>query len=384
MKKPKAKIEKKTKKTTAKIMPPRFSSYSPQKSNALPVQKNTQHESKKPIQKNWPRHLLRVFAGLLVVIMVSGLILGIWDARNISSASKRLFGSGSIYDLLSTKQLKTDENGRVNILLIGYSVDDPGHPAPSLTDSIMLLSMDQNTHSGYMLSIPRDLYVNIPDFGYGKINEAYKDGGADLLKQIITDKFQVPVDYYVLINYAAVKETVNALGGISVNIKSTDPRGLYDPNINKHDKGPLRLTNGIHMLDGQTALNLTRARGDAYNSYGFAQADFDRTMHQRQVFTAIKDKLSWHLILNPIKNGEILDAFASNLKTNIKATEIRSIFSLFNSIPNSKLQSISLRTLNGKNYLVNYTTIYGQSALVPAAGIDNYSQIDEALSTLNK
>ena len=325
----------------------------------------------------------RVAVSIILIIFIACIGLGLWDARNISSASQKMFGSGNILSLIAGGSLKGQDRGRVNVLLVGYSVDDPGHPGASLTDSIILLSMSTSSKTGYMLSIPRDLYVKIPGYDYGKINEAYKDGGMELLEQVVTSDFQIPIDYYALINYASVRDTVNALGGITVNIQSSDPQGLYDPNISPADGGPLKLGNGPQTLDGQTALNLTRARGDAYGSYGFAQADFDRTQHQRQVLTAIKDKINWKLVLNPRKNSRILNAVADNVKTDLSASEIRPLFGLFNSIPSSQLKSLSLRDLNGHNYLDSYTTAYGQSALVPSAGIDDYSQIDDALSQLN-
>jgi hypothetical protein len=100
--------------------------------------------------------------------------------------------------------------------------------------------------------------------------------------------------------------------------------------------------------------------------------------------TAIKDKLGWKLVLNPSKNSQILDAIASNVKTDMGASDVRPLFGLFNSIPSASLQSLSLRDFSGRNYLSSYTTIYGQSALVPSAGIDDYSQIDAALSQLNQ
>jgi len=319
----------------------------------------------------------------MIVVLTAVIILGLWDARNISSASSKLFGDGNIFSLMNSNGLRGSEDGRINVLLVGYSVGDPGHPGATLTDSIILLSMSTANKSGYMLSIPRDLYVNIPGFGYGKINEAYQDGGISLLERIVTSDFQEPIDYYAIINYASVKDTVDALGGITVNIQSQDPRGLYDPNISPVDGGPLKLANGPQTLDGQTALNLTRARGDAYGSYGFAQADFDRTQHQRQILAAIKQKLNWKLILNPRKNSRILNAVASNVKTNVTASEARPLFSLFNSIPAANLQSLSLRELGGKNYLTDYTTVYGQSALIPSAGLSDYQSIDQALSGYN-
>jgi LCP family protein required for cell wall assembly len=327
--------------------------------------------------------LKRTVLLLMLVILAGAIFIGIWDARNISTASARLFGDGNIFSLLNSSPLKGVEDHRVNVLLVGYSVDDPGHQGATLTDSIILLSMSTTDKTGYMLSIPRDLYVNIPGFGYAKINEAYQDGGISLLERIITTDFRQPIDYYAIINYTSVRDTVNALGGITVNINSSDPRGLYDPNISPVDGGPLKLPNGSQLIDGQTALNLTRARGDAYDSYGFPQSDFDRTQHQRQVLTAIKQRLNWKLILNPRKNSRILDAVANNVKTDVSANEARPLFGLFNSIPSSSLQSLGLRELNGKNYLSGYTTIYGQSALIPTNGLDDYSAIQEALSAYN-
>jgi polyisoprenyl-teichoic acid--peptidoglycan teichoic acid transferase len=355
----------------------RYSSYNTGLTKGQPVISGEKTRRKRSVFK-------RLSVGLVLIVFAAVILLGAWDARNISAASSKLFGTGNIFSLLGSSGLKGDENNRVNVLLVGYSVDDPGHPGSTLTDSIILLSMSTLHKTGYMLSIPRDLYVKIPGNGYAKINEAYQDGGINLLEQVVSSDFQVPIDYYAIINYASVRDTVNALGGITVNIQSQDPRGLYDPNISPADGGPLKLANGPQLLDGQTALNLTRARGDAYNAYGFAQADFDRTQHQRLVLTAIKQKLSWKLILNPRKNSQILDAAADNVKTDVPAGAARSLFGLFNSIPSASLQSLSLRDLGGHNYLDGYTTFYGQSALVPLAGLDDYSQIQTALNSYNQ
>jgi LCP family protein required for cell wall assembly len=323
----------------------------------------------------------RIIASILVGSLLFALFIAVWDGRNISHASAKMFGSGNLLQALTPTSLKGSDQGRVNVLIVGYSVDDPGHPGASLTDSIMVLSMSTSNHTGYMLSIPRDLYVKIPGYGAGKINEAYKDGGIALLEQIIENNFQTHIDYSALLDYTAVRDSVNALGGVTVNIQSTDPRGLYDPNISPADGGPLKLANGPQVIDGQTALNLTRARGDAYGSYGFPQSDFNRTEHQRQVFTAMKEKLNWKLILDPRKNGEVFDAFANNVKTDVTLSEVRPLYSLFNGIPASQLGSVSLNNFNGRNLLAS--TYYEGSTLSPAAGVNDYSDIDAALHQLN-
>lgn len=328
----------------------------------------------------WKRGLLIVGALLFALLLT----VVVWDAINISRASNQMFGSGNLFSLLGTKSLQGSERGRVNILLVGYSKDDPGHPAAKLTDSIILLSLSTKNHTGYMLSIPRDLYVQIPHFGYAKINEAYQDGSISLLRRVVSRSFKVPIDYYVILNYGAVRETVNALGGIDIKVKSQDKRGLYDPNINKLDGGPLRLKNGWHHLDGQTALNYTRARGDDYRAYGFAAADFDRTQHQRQVLAAIKGELSWALVLNPLQNGKLFQAIAKNVKTDVRTGEARPLFGLFHGVKDKDLKSVSLNKLDGQNLLASYATPVGSSALIPAAGLNDYSQIRAAIDKLNR
>jgi LCP family protein required for cell wall assembly len=325
----------------------------------------------------------RLFASIILGTLLFVIFIAVWDARNASNASAKMFGSANLFDVLTPTTLKGADRGRVNVLIVGYSVDDPGHQGANLTDSILLLSMSTTSNKGYMLSIPRDLYVKIPGFGSAKINEAYNDGGMELLEQIIEDNFETHIDYYALLNYTAVRDTVNALGGVSVNIQSPDPDGLYDPNISPADGGPLKLSNGPQNINGQTALNLTRARGDAYGSYGFPLADFNRTEHQRQVFTAMKEKLTWKLILDPRKNGEVFNAFGNNVKTDLQLSEVRPLYRLFNKIPADQLQSISLNKFNNVNLLRSYTTPYGQSALIPAAGMNDYSDIIAAINQQN-
>jgi hypothetical protein len=97
----------------------------------------------------------------------------------------------------------------------------------------------------------------------------------------------------------------------------------------------------------------------------------------------MKGELTWKLILDPRKNGKVFDAFANNVKTDMQLSEVRPIYSLFKGIPDDQLQSISLNKFNNVNLLRSYTTPYGQSALIPAAGINDYSQIVDALNQVN-
>ncbi len=339
----------------------------------------------------WKKMILLVLAIILALLVT----IVVWDIRNFSVASKKLFGTDNAWEVFRTTELQSTPGGRTNILLVGYSADDPGHAGATLTDSILILSLDKTDQSGYMLSVPRDLYVNIPDYGAAKINEAYQAGeymkfretgrprgGMGLLQKVVGDTFDIELHYYALINYTSVKEVVDALGGIDVTIKSDDERGIYDPNFPKAQGGPLRLTNGTHSIDGQTALRLTRARGATYGSYGFPRSDFNRTQNQQQVFSAIKHKLDWKLVLDPRTNGEIFAAAGANIKTDLAISEVIPFYRLLTSVPNGNLKPVTLSDIGGKNFLVGYTTPSAQSALIPAAGIDDYTDIQAAIKRL--
>lgn len=332
---------------------------------------------------------------LLVVLITPVLIIAFLDLRNASRASEIIFGDGNILGLLTPSSLEKSTDGRTNVLLIGYSADDPEHAGALLTDSIMVLSMDGPNKKGYTLSIPRDLYVKIPEYGSAKINEAFQAGeqagfsesgyalgGAGLLQKIIERDFGIDTQYYAIINYGAVRDTVDALDGVTVEVKSPDPRGLFDPNFRPQEGGPLTLANGPQRLDGQTALRLTRARGSTYGSYGFPQSDFNRTQNQQAVLSAIKNELDWKLLLDPRENADIFNAIATNIKTDLDISEVAPLYRLFKSVPSESQASVSLRDVNGVNLLASYQTPTGQSALIPAAGISDFSDIRAAIKKL--
>ncbi|HVW23524.1 MAG TPA: LCP family protein [Candidatus Saccharimonadales bacterium] len=339
------------------------------------------------VKRGWWRRIpwKRILITLLVIILLAGA----WVGAKFLYNTHKVFG-GSIFGLLHTTHLKGEDTGRVNILLAGNSADDPGHDGGNLTDSIMLVSIDTKNNSGFMLSIPRDLWVTIPGYGSQKINAAYvagqandfnengyPSGGMGQLEQIIEQDFGINIDYYALVNYAALKQAVDAVGGIKVNIQSSDPRGLYDPSIDYVTHGPLvKLSNGEHTLDGEQALDLARARGDDYRAYGFAGSDFERTQNQRLMLVALKNKIfSTGVLANPTKLGSLADAIGNNVKTDFQTSEVHRLYDLVKNVPSNRIQSLSLNDANGKNLLMSYAAPDGESALAPAAGLDNYDDI---------
>jgi len=180
-----------------------------------------------------------------------------------------------------------DGANRVTILVMGLDYRDWEGEGPSRTDSMMLLTMDPVSRTAGMLSIPRDLWVSIPGFDYGKINTAYflgelyhlEGGGPGLAIKTVEELLGVDINYYTQIDFSAFEIFIDQIGGIDVEVPyelTVDPIGPGNT---------VTLPQGPNHLDGPTALAYARNR-DTIGS------DFDRADRQQQVIFAIFDKLS--------------------------------------------------------------------------------------------
>jgi anionic cell wall polymer biosynthesis LytR-Cps2A-Psr (LCP) family protein len=341
--------------------------------------------------------LKRIALGILIVaVLIGGFVL----VKGILASSKVF--QGNLFGLFSNQPLKMDANGRSNILLFGTSEDDPGHQAPYLTDSIMVLSIDQKTKNAYMMSIPRDLWVEYGKAclsGYaGKINEVYgcnselgknEKEGAAALKTKVGSILGLDIQYYAHVNYSVVRDVVKALGNITVNIEGSGGAvGVMDSNFDwkcganyyrRIEKCPpnghfIEYKNGPATLDAEHALYLAQARGDIAPTYGLGRSNFDREINQQKIIKAIREKaLSAGTLTNFAKVAELMDAIGNNLRTNFETGEVRTLVSLGQDIPSEEIKSISF--IEEGNELFVGANFSG--AVVPQAGQYEYGQIQE-------
>lgn len=353
-------------------------------------------QPKRPKRK-WSKKR-KVITSILIILIIFVGLGGWYGSRLIGNLDKVFHGNlfSDAQALFSTASLNGQAQGRVNILLAGDSADQMGHGGANLTDSILILSINTNNHTAFLISIPRDLWVYVPGLkSWQKINAAndvsnfnqsgYPSGGIGQLEEIIQTNLGIPIDYYGLMDYGAFEQAVNAVGGVSVDIQSPDPRGLYDPNVK------LKIPNGWVNLNGQQALNLARARGDGPGSYGFPDSDFDRTQHQRQIFIAVAEKAkTLGVIANPIKVNNLFGAFGNNFQTDLSLKDVLALIQLTKGINPTTIQSYAYcSTLtvgqNGctKPILTGYVDpASGQDALIPTAGIGDYGQMEQYYLTL--
>lgn len=327
----------------------------------------------------------KVILWLFVGILFSGIGIGSYLGYKAYAVASKVANTSNPLKLIAsfTRSDLESTDGITNVLIAGNSTDDIGHSGAALTDSIMIASINQTTKQVTLVSVPRDLWVNIPGHGYAKINAVYPYGGMDLLKEVIETNLGIHCNYNLLVNYTALKDAVDAVGGIDVTVASSDSRGLFDPSIDYTTGGALvNLTNGTHHLTGQQALNLARARGDSYGSYGYTQSDFTRTQYQQQIVLALGTKAkSTSVITNPIAAGKIIASLGSNISTNLTMGQMETLYNDYKKVSIS-ITNVTLNSVNGQNLLANYNASNGQSALIPSAGFDNFTDIQNTIKTI--
>ncbi|MDB5167427.1 MAG: hypothetical protein JWN26_572 [Candidatus Saccharibacteria bacterium] len=364
------------------------------------LKKQAGQRDKKKRSRTW-----RIIKWVLILAVIVAVGIAGYTAFQTFIAGGKIF-KGNLFDILTqtNQPLKQDSNGRTNILVLGTSEDDPGHQAGNLTDSMMILSIDQTNKNAYMISIPRDLYVQYGqacDAGYaGKINVYYScvtDGtSVDAQRAALTKTasfvgniFGLDVQYGVNVNYTVFRDVVNALGGtITVTINSRDPQGQMDSNFDwkcgasystrlkncPPDGHYIQYTNGQHVIDAEHALYLAQARGDTAPTYGFEQSNFDREKNQQMIIKAVRDKAaSVGLFTDVSKINTVISSLGDNLRTTFAANEVKTLVSLAQNIKDSNINSISL--IDGTTPIMTTGSINGQSSVFPAAGTYDYSAL---------
>ena len=215
------------------------------------------------LRRTWPQRLVVVASLLVIVSAVASArtvkyVDEIWEqVDRVRIVDTVQYG----HDLLRTD---TEPGEPVNFLLVGTDsgTDAEGSAAASrasgvatsgksLADVIMLLRLDPESKSAWVLSIPRDLWAEIPGAQNHKINSAFFIGGAPLLVETVTSMFDVEINHYVQVDFAGFQAVVNTLGGVPV----------WFPNPARDPKSKLKIDEpGCHVLQGEQALQYVRSR----------------------------------------------------------------------------------------------------------------------------
>jgi len=355
----------------------------------------------KIIPKKGKKHKkLKIILSIIGVLLL--IVLG-FIGYKAWKASGNVF-TGGIFGLLQNKPLKEDANGRSNFLILGSTDDDPNHPGNNLTDTIMVVSIDQKAKNAYMFNVPRDLYVQYGmacPAGYaGKINAYFScsDSGTDAkaeqdrltkTEQFVGNILGMSFQYGVHVNSVVVRDAVNAVGGIDVDIQGdgavpagVEPGSILDRNFDwgcNYTCYKVKYSPGVHHLNGNQAMYLAMARGDTAPTYGLARSNFDREQNQQKILQGLRTKAtSTGFLANLNGVTKLIDAVGDNLRTNIPTDEFRTMVNLASEMKSSDIHSIDFQTQDPPIFTSGNMGAAG-SVVYPSAGVDDYSGLQAFL-----
>ena len=289
-------------------------------------------------KKKKKRFKIRPIIIVMAIILLMGGFINRYKANSFNFTDEN-GGWMNPFDIFEKK------NERVNVLVFGVDSSSKEESDRSRSDSIMLVTIDAEREKPAVISIPRDTRVKIPGRkNFDKINHAHAYGGPELLVETVEQLFDININYYVRINYNAVIEVVDALGGVEIdvplNMKYSDPYATPPLNIN--------IKKGLQVLNGEQSVQFMRFRK------GYANQDLGRIQAQQQFVHALLDK-----VISPstiLKVPELIDIVYKNVDTNIPKKEMISLGLAASSIDTENLNKITLegtpKTMSGISYYV--------------------------------
>jgi LCP family protein required for cell wall assembly len=359
----------------------------------IDFKKKMEEEEKKEAIENGQEELLDISAGkgkrkittYIIAVVVIGLIFSGRVIMSSQSASDWLSNTGIFGKLKhlvpsTDKQLKGEENDRINILLIGMGGE--GHDGAYLADTIMLASLKPSTKQVSLISIPRDMQVPLAEAGWRKINNinafaeaAVPGSGGQVTIDSLSKLLDINIDYYVRADFDGFMNVIDELGGVEVNVENTLDDYAY-PILGQEDNPNyyaryehLHIDTGLQTMNGSLALKYSRSRHAAGNE----GSDFARAKRQQLVLAAVKEKLlSRQTLLNPVTIGKLINEFNKNISTNLEVWEMLKVWNLFKDVKKEEIINKGLSD-GPDGLLVSTISSEGAYILVPISG--NFSQI---------
>lgn len=333
--------------------------------------------------KKKPGKVRKIITSIILIIVLAIIGLTLWAVFwGNDIIAKITGGQGNVLDLISLmnetyEPLKTDSNGRTNILAFGTSgydmsgnTDDGTHDGAQLTDSIMMISLNQETGDIVMLSLPRDLKVPGGCFA-GKINEVYfcnnengnnEAAGAAALMNEVGNVLGVDFQYYAHLNWGSLVSIVDTLGGITV---------VLDEDIADYGWTDAVYEAGVeYTINGEEALGLARAR------HGTLGGDFTRGTSQQKILIGIKNRI-FEKNLSIADMLSLASTLGDNLRTNFSIQDLKTFAHLTFEFDFDTIRQITLIDYINNVYYMTTATINDISYVIPVAGEGNYGEIQK-------
>jgi LCP family protein required for cell wall assembly len=248
--------------------------------------------------------------------------------------------------------------GQSTILVMGVD-RRPSDSIVARTDTMMLVSVNAERQTVSLLSIPRDLYVEIPGVGYDRINAAFVHGahaggpagGAALAIETVSHNLGVAVDHYLLVDFTAATRAVDALGGLDIHV----PAAIDDPHYPGPDYGldPLHIPAGWNHFDGDLTLKYARTR--------YQGNDFSRMERQQQLLWAVRQRILELGVVDLLDRlPQLYEQVQAGVYTDLSLEQIIPLAYTVKDIPADHIQTVVL----DYNYVQDHVTAGGAAVLL--------------------
>jgi LCP family protein required for cell wall assembly len=258
----------------------------------------------------------------------------------------------------------------LNVLLVG--VDSARNLKSQNTDVIIIASINKDTKQVSMLSIPRDLWVYIPTFGWDRINQAHKHGhkydypgkGPGLLMDTIELNFGLPIDHWVRVDFQGFTRVVDELGGVEMTVACPVNLRYVAPTAGDPNQEEMYLTPGVYQMGGATALRYVRTRRDG--------SDLFRARRQQQFLKAMWDQGKSPETIAKIPG--LWSALRDSYETDLDLLDVLALAPVALEISPQRVRSRFI----GYDQTTNWTTSDGSKVLLP-----DYDRIQKLVASLN-
>lgn len=266
-------------------------------------------------RKKHTKLILLIELVLILIAIAVGIIVLLYSKIN-----KPDWDDGKVY----TNELNDDNMSRyINIALFGVDSRANDLTKNTRSDSIMIASINKYTNKIKLLSLYRDTYVFIPEHGYTKLNHAYAYGGPKLAIETINRNFDMNITDYITVNFSALTDVIDALGGVTINVTSEELN-----EVNRYAKDVARI-NGREWTKIEKAgeQTLTGVQATGYSRVRYLKGgDYARAGRQRTVIDAIIKKARHS---GPKKLYNAADCFLPQTATSLSGTEFARLVSFF-------------------------------------------------------
>jgi LCP family protein required for cell wall assembly len=253
-----------------------------------------------------------------------------------------------------------------NFLVVGLD-RRPDGSGPALADTLVVVVLDEQSQHIGLISIPRDLYVDIPDAATDRINTVYQVGkrskrdALELVARVVSDTLKLPIEHALALDLGVFEHAVDAVGGVDVDV----PCSIRDNFVDSRAEGGRRLLDvdaGQRHMDGLTAAMYVRSR--------HGRSDFHRARRQQAVLLGVQHTLAG---LGVLKLPDLWQAFEGSVETDMRRIELLSLGRRALSLEPTHLHGIVI----GNEHVHGFRTPDGKSVLLP-----DYEAIDASLSKL--